>query len=266
MTTATCSTSLARWYARHGRHDLPWRATNDRWAVLVSEVMLAQTQVARVQAAWPGFMAAFPDIETAAAAGPGALIDAWGRLGYPRRARRLWEAAATVHERGWPDDYATLPGVGRYTAGALAAQADRRPGAIGVDVNIKRVVQRVTGSTLPAREAERAAIEIATGLDGRDRLLALMDLGATVCRPCDPDCAACPLRPRCATRGELAGERPRRQAPYRGSMRERRGAVLARLRAERSVPARELDASALASLVDDGLACVARGRVTLPRR
>ena len=230
--------------------------------------MLAQTQVARVLTVWPQFIAEFPDVETAALAGPGALIAAWGRLGYPRRARRLWEAAAHVHEHGWPDDYAALPGVGRYTAGALAAQADERADAIGVDVNIRRVVQRVCGHVLPARAAEDAAVEIARGIEGRDRLLALMDLGAMVCRPRAPLCDECPLRTRCATRGELAGEQSRRQPPYRGSMRERRGTVLARLRdtPHPGVRANELDADALASLVADGLACVARGRVTLPRR
>jgi A/G-specific adenine glycosylase len=257
---------LARWYAEHGRHDLAWRATRDRWAVLVSEVMLAQTQVPRVLAAWPEFMATFPDVATAADAGPGALIAAWGRLGYPRRARRLWEAAVVVREHGWPDDYTTLPGVGRYTAGALAAQADERADAIGVDVNITRVVQRLAGRTLSTRDSEAAAVAAAPGIAGRDRLLALMDLGATVCRPRDPDCGACPLRRGCATRGALDGEQGRRQAPYRGSMRERRGTVLARLRSEpRGVPARDLDAAALESLTSDGLACVARGRVTLPR-
>ncbi len=235
--------------------------------MLVSEVMLAQTQVTRVVAVWPQFIATFPDVATAAGAGPGALIAAWGRLGYPRRARRLWEAAAHVHAHGWPDDYMTLPGVGRYTAGALAAQADDDAEAIGVDVNIKRVVQRVNGRTLSSAEAERAAVAAAPGLVGRDRLLALMDLGATVCRPRDPQCDACPLQPGCVTRGELAGEQPRRQAPYRGSMRERRGLVLERLRATPvGVRAGELDADALASLVADGLACVARGRVTLPQR
>jgi A/G-specific adenine glycosylase len=82
--------ALADWYAQHGRHELPWRASRDRWAVLVSEVMLHQTQVARVLATWPSFMAQFPDVETTAAAGPAAVIAAWGRLGYPRRARWLW--------------------------------------------------------------------------------------------------------------------------------------------------------------------------------
>src|SRR5579885_3139210 len=105
--------SLARWYATNGRHALPWRATRDRWAELVAEVMLQQTQVARVEPVWHGFMQQFPDVHTAAAAGPGALIAAWGRLGYPRRARRLWEAAVYVVERGWPDDLTLLPGVGR---------------------------------------------------------------------------------------------------------------------------------------------------------
>ena len=90
----------------HGRHDLPWRQTRDRWAVLVSEVMLQQTQVPRVLDAWPAFIARFPTAAAMAAAGPGAVIAAWGRLGYPRRARRLWEAATIIATDGWPDDLA----------------------------------------------------------------------------------------------------------------------------------------------------------------
>ena len=104
---------IARWYARHGRHDLPWRATRDRWAVLVSEVMLHQTQVGRVAGVWPGFMARFPTPQAMAAAAPGDVIAAWGTLGYPRRARRLWDAAVLVAAAGWPDDLADLAGVGR---------------------------------------------------------------------------------------------------------------------------------------------------------
>jgi A/G-specific adenine glycosylase len=92
--------ALADWYARHGRHELPWRASRDRWPVLVSEVMLHQTQVARVLAMWPAFMTRFPDVETAAAAGPAAVIAAWDRLGYPRRARWLWQSAVHVTEHG----------------------------------------------------------------------------------------------------------------------------------------------------------------------
>ena len=105
-------TELARWYREHGRHELPWRASRDRWTVLVSEVMLHQTQVPRVAAVFDAFMAEFPTPEAMAAAGPGPVI-AWGRLGYPRRARRLWEAAVRITAEGWPDDLAELPGVGR---------------------------------------------------------------------------------------------------------------------------------------------------------
>src|SRR5262249_3383429 len=134
-TRRTVSRALASWYARAGRHELPWRATRDRWAVLVSEVMLHQTQVPRVLTAWPAVMAQFPDVATTAAAGPAAVIAAWDRLGYPRRARWLWECAAAVNANGWPDDLATLPGVGRYTAAAIAAQVDDAD-EIGIEVNI----------------------------------------------------------------------------------------------------------------------------------
>jgi len=250
--------ALAAWYDAHGRHELPWRATRDPWAVLVSEVMLQQTQVARVLVAWPAFIGRFPTAAVMAAAPLGAVIAAWDRLGYPRRARRLWEAATVVARDGWPDDLTTLPGVGRYTAAAIHAQASDRD-APAVEVNIKRVVQRVEGRVLGDRAAEAASVRIGRGLHGRDRLLALMDLGATVCTARDPACAGCPLRRRCATRGPLAGEIRTRQAAFAGSFRQRRGLVMARLRGEVRVAVADLDAEALASLVADGLAVVARG-------
>jgi A/G-specific adenine glycosylase len=258
----TRARSLAAWYRAHGRHDLPWRATRDRWAVVVSEVMLQQTQVARVREAWPAFVARFPDPAAAAAAGPGALIAAWGRLGYPVRARRLWEAAVVVAREGWPDRLDDLPGVGAYTAAAVAAQVDDAD-EIGIEVNVRRVCERTAGRALSDREAGTQARRVAGRLRGRDRLLALMDLGATVCTARDPACGGCPVARRCATRGVLAGETRRRQAPFPGSFRERRGQVLARLR---SGPARAvtLDADALASLVRDGLAEVSRGAARLP--
>lgn len=257
--------ALAYWYAHHGRHDLPWRRTRDRWAVLVAEVMLAQTQVPRVERVWSGFVARFPTPSDAARAGPGALITAWGRLGYPRRARRLWESAVVIDRSGWPDDLRTLPGVGRYTAGAVRAECDNDPHAIGVDVNVRRVCERVTGTRLTDRDAEHAAARIARPLTGRDRLLSLMDLGALVCSARAPRCGDCPLRRRCATRGTLPPV-PRRAAPYAGSFRERRGRVLARLRAGVPVPAGELDHEALASLVVDGLATVVGAQASLPSR
>jgi A/G-specific adenine glycosylase len=248
-------TEITVWFARNGRHDLPWRRTRDRWAVLVSEVMLHQTQVPRVEAAWPGFFARFPSPDAMAAAGPGAVIEAWGTLGYPRRARRLWEAAAEIAAHGWPDDLTRLPGIGRYTARAVAAQADDAD-LPAVEGNSRRVGERAAGRALSDREAEAVLREVGEPLRGRDRLLALMDVGALVCRPREPRCDECPLHLRCATRGALAGERRSRQPRYEGSFRQRRGSVLARLRAGDPVHASSLDADALSSLVDDGLAVV----------
>ncbi|MCA1843545.1 MAG: A/G-specific adenine glycosylase [Actinobacteria bacterium] len=228
---------IARWYTAHGRHDLPWRATRDRWAVLVSEVMLQQTQVTRVAATWDGFMARFPTPESTAAAGPGEVIAAWGTLGYPRRARRLWEAATLIAGSGWPDDLTDLPGVGRYTADAIDAQVDGRD-APAIETNIRRVVERRSGRPLSPSEAATASRAAGHPLTGRDRLLALMDIGALLCRPSDPRCPECPLEPGCATASAAdptafaapLGRRPR-QPSYEGSFRQRRGQVLARLRA-----------------------------------
>ncbi len=185
-------------------------------------------------------MARFPTPAATTAAGPAAVIRAWGRLGYPRRARRLYDAAVVIARDGWPDDLRTLPGVGRYTAAAILAQADDRD-VPAVDVNIRRVVQRVDGRVLTDRDAEAAMVRIGAPLRGRDRLLALMDVGALLCRPRDPRCAQCPLRPRCATRGPLEGEVRTRQAPFIGSFRERRGQVMAALRTG-PVPVAALDA------------------------
>ena len=257
------SPTLARWYARHGRHDLPWRATRDRWAVLVAEMMLQQTQAARVAQAWGPFLERFPDVHAAAAAGPGALIAAWDRLGYPRRARWLWEIAVIVAEHGWPDDLTTLPGIGRYTAGAILAEADEAD-TVALDTNIRRVVERVNGRLLSPAAADTAMRALGGRLPGRDRLLALMDLGATVCTARAPACERCPLQARCATRGVLEGERRSRQGRFAGSFRQRRGIVLAALRAA-PTPVAQLDADALASLVEDGLAEIRGALATLPR-
>jgi A/G-specific adenine glycosylase len=254
--------TLASWYEQYGRHELPWRLTRDRWAILVSEVMLHQTQVPRVAAVFDEFLARFPTAEVMADAGPAAVIEAWGRLGYPRRARRLYDAAVTLRDHGWPEDLTTLPGVGRYTAAAVVAQADDAD-VPAVEVNVRRVAERCSGARLSERAAEAATVRIGRPLRGRDRLLALMDVGALLCRPREPRCGECPLRRRCATRAPLADETRHRQPPFAGSFRQRRGVVMARLRGG-GAPARELDADALASLVDDGLAVVVRGRARLP--
>jgi A/G-specific adenine glycosylase len=260
---ATTRPPLAAWYAAHGRHHLPWRADRDRWPVLVSEVMLQQTQVGRVLAAWPAFIGRFPTPDAMAVVPVGEVITAWDRLGYPRRAVRLRAAAGVVATDGWPDDLATLPGVGRYTAGAIRAQADDAD-VPAVEVNVRRVVQRVDGVLLGQRAAEAASVRIGRGMTGRDRLLALMDLGATVCTARDPGCGRCPLRRRCRTRGPLAGEVRVRQTAFEGSFRQRRGRVMARLRFEPRVPTSELDDVVLASLVADGLARVDGTSACLP--
>jgi len=254
--------TLATWYEDHGRHALPWRLTRDRWAILVSEVMLHQTQVPRVAAVYGAFLARFPTPTAMADAGPAAVIEAWDRLGYPRRARRLYDSAVVVRDHGWPDDLTTLPGIGRYTAAAILAQADDVD-VPAIEVNIRRVAERVSGARLSERAAEETTVRVGRPLRGRDRLLALMDVGALLCRPREPRCRDCPLRRRCATRGPRPDETRHRQAPFAGSFRQRRGEVMARLRTG-SAPVRELDADALASLVDDGLAVVVRGRARLP--
>jgi A/G-specific adenine glycosylase len=270
--TRPAAGGLAGWYARHGRHDLPWRATRGRWAVLVSEVMLQQTQVGRVVAVWPGFMARYPTPEAMATAPPGEVIAAWGTLGYPRRARRLWEAAGQIAAAGWPDDLAVLPGVGRYTADAVAAQVDGRD-VPAIETNIRRVMERRAGRVLSPAEAAVASREAGHPLTGRDRLLALMDIGAVLCRPRTPRCPECPLEPGCdtavlvATGGPAAvdsalGRRPRQPA-YEGSFRQRRGRVLAQLRAGPR-PSADLDADALAALVEDGLAALDGPLARLP--
>lgn len=264
MTASTAiEVGLGGWYRVHGRHELPWRGDRDRWRVLVSEVALQQTPVARVGKVWTGLVRALPDPLTVAALGPAAAIRAWGTLGYPRRARRLWEAARIISTEGWPSDLTALPGVGAYTAAAVRAQADGWD-AIVPDVNIRRVVERVAGTALDARAASDLAVVIGAPLAGRDRLLALMDLGASVCTRRAPTCATCPLYAGCASQGARDGEGPRRQAAYVGSFRERRGHVLARLRAESNVRTDELDPAALASLSSDGLAVVHGAHASLP--
>jgi len=254
--------TLAAWYAAYGRHDLAWRATRDRWAVLVSEVMLQQTQAPRVAVVWSDFMTRFPTPEAMADAAAGEVIAAWGTLGFPRRAKRLWDAAAVIARDGWPADLASLPGVGAYTAGAIAAQVDDVDAPV-VEVNIHRVVERVHGRGLGAVAAGRLALDLGEPLRGRDRFLALMDVGATVCTKRAPRCDACPLFDTCETRGVLPGERITTQPRYEGSFRQRRGRVLAALRRGPQTVT-DLDADALASLTTDGLAVVAGTTARLP--
>ena len=270
------------WYATAAR-DLPWRRTRDPWAILVSEVMLQQTPVARVLPVYEAWLARWPTPESLAAEPSGEAVRMWGRLGYPRRALRLHEAARAIAERGaFPDDLdglLALPGVGAYTARAVAsfAYGQRHP---VVDTNVRRVVARaVSGSAEAGPPSTARDLAACAPLVPEERAdvfaAALMELGALVCTARTPACDACPLAATCAWR--LAGRPPyagprRPGQAWHGTDRQARGALLATLRdADAPVPEEDLRwpdeaqrRRALDGLVADGLAVRAPGGFTLP--
>ncbi len=234
--------ALLAWYGRHGR-DLPWRRTRDPYAILVSEVMLQQTQVERVIPYYQRWLERWPTVEALAGASPAVVIRAWQGLGYNRRAVNLHRAARSVAEHGWPEDLTELPGVGRYTADAVARFALGRP-VLPKDTNVRRVLQR-------------------SGLQlGPEAAQALMDLGATVCLARVPRCGVCPLAAACPSRGQRF-EPLRRQSRFEGSFRQRRARTL-RLVAAGPQPLEELDGEVVASLARDALVLVSEGSVSLP--
>src|SRR5438045_5817137 len=193
------------WYRENGRV-LPWRRTRDPYAVLVSEVMLQQTQVDRVVPRYVAWLERWPTVEALAAAPVADAIREWQGLGYNRRALNLHRAATRVAAGGWPDDLTELPGVGRYTADAVARFAFERD-VLPVDVNVRRVTER-TGHSFTAAAAQ-----------------ALMDLGATVCLARIPRCGDCPLARDCPSRGRRY-EPLRKQERFEGSFRQRRASTL----------------------------------------
>ena len=230
---------LLAWFSQNAR-DLPWRRTKDPYAILVSEVMSQQTQVERVVPRWRRWLERWPMIEALAAAEAGDVIREWQGLGYNRRALALHSAAQQVTAHGWPEDLTELPGVGRYTADAVACFALGRP-VLPVDVNVRRVSERTGHSFSPAAAQ------------------ALMDLGKAVCLARIPRCAACPLADRCPSRGRRF-EPLRRQGPFEGSFRQRRAQALRAV-----VDGREADdVEAIAALARDGLLDVRNGHVSLP--
>lgn len=235
----TWTAGLAPWYASRGRHDLPWRQTQDPWAVLVSEVMLQQTQVTRVIPYWLEFMARWPDPAAFAAAPAPDVLRAWQGLGYPRRAVALRDAAALVGAQGWPRDEAglrSLPGIGRYTARALLTLSLDAPSPPPLDVNIARVAARAGAGAEPRDVPDSALEQLITeakprSLDRRRYTFALFDAGALHCRA-RPLCDGCPLRRGCAWRrtphaGTASGGTHRPSVPYASSMRRLRGVLLA---------------------------------------
>src|SRR6476659_3610423 len=233
---------LSSWFRQNGR-DLPWRRTRDPYAILVSEVMLQQTQVERVVPRYLEWLARWPTASALAASSPADVIRAWQGLGYNRRGLNLHRAARQIAAEGWPDDLTELPGVGPYTAAAVGNFAFGRS-ELPVDTNVRRVQER-TGHAFTAASAQ-----------------AVMDLGATVCLARIPRCGACPLAGECPSRGRRY-EPLRKQGPFEGSFRERRARTL-RLVADTARPLAELDAQAVDSLRRDGLVEVAGGSVALP--
>jgi A/G-specific adenine glycosylase len=200
--------SLLAWYDAHAR-DLPWRASRDPYRVWLSEIMLQQTRVAAVIEHYHEFLRRFPNVKTLAAAREARVLAAWSGLGYYRRARMLHAAAKIIvreHGGKFPatePGLRTLPGIGRYTAAAIASIAFGEPVAV-VDGNVERVLQRISGERLSGEELWVGAKNLLDPKRPGDFNQAMMELGATVCTPRSPACLTCPVIELCATRGELA--------------------------------------------------------------
>ncbi|WP_419946445.1 A/G-specific adenine glycosylase [Candidatus Poriferisodalis sp.] len=239
--------ALLDWWASE-RRDLPWRRTRDPWLVLVSEIMLQQTQVDRVLPYFAAFAERWPTPEHFAQAELSRVLAAWQGLGYPRRARNLWRSAAIITERHGGrvpadlNDLLALPGVGHYTARAVQVFAFGIDTAV-LDTNVGRILARWTGRRLARAEAQRIADDLVPAGESWAWNQAMMDLGAQVCSKRDPSCGQCPAQPWCAWAGEVLGSEPSgqpdpaersagvssRQAPFEGSDRQARGRLLAAL-------------------------------------
>jgi A/G-specific adenine glycosylase len=210
---------LLTWFDEHKR-DLPWRQDRDPYRVWLSEIMLQQTRVAAVTNHYEKFLRRFPSVEKLASAREASVLAAWSGLGYYRRARMLHAAAKKIvkqHGGKFPasaEDLRVLPGIGRYTAAAIASIAFDQPLAV-VDGNVERVLQRVQGKNLAGEELWRTAGELLSHQRPGDFNQAMMELGATVCLPRQPQCLLCPVSYLCATRGEL-------QRPTKGTRQTKR--------------------------------------------
>jgi A/G-specific adenine glycosylase len=243
--------ALLDWYAASGR-DLPWRRTRDPYAVLVSEVMLQQTQVARVVPRYEAWLERWPTARALAGAPLADVLREWVGLGYNRRAVRLWEACRIVASSGWPDDLRALPGVGPYTADAVQAFAHGRE-VVPVDTNVRRVFARLGRS-------------IATPPTPAELGHALMDLGATICTARAPRCGECPVAAWCDGPEPAAPRRAGARVRFEDTDRYARGRVVAALAAGEPLPALDDDRleRALAGLERDGLVVRDGGTARLP--
>ena len=256
--------ALIAWYLEHGR-DLPWRHTRDPYRILVSEVMLQQTQADRVVPKYHAFLATFPTLAVLADAPASEVIRAWAGLGYNRRALNLQRACREVMERfrgQMPSDVVdllSLPGVGPYTAGAIACFAFEQDVGF-VDVNIRRVLHRmVHGPEIPepaatARDLDVLATSSVPAGRGWEWNQALMELGATVCRARSTDCERCPVTTWCAAHGQMAGAfaraatvKRRPAVPFEQTSRYFRGRIIDLLR---DAPADGLTAYEMAQAID----------------
>jgi A/G-specific adenine glycosylase len=246
---------LLAWYGQNTR-DFPWRETRDPYAILVSEVMLQQTQVSRVLPRYLAWLERWPTAASLAAEPVAEVIRAWDGLGYNRRAVNLHRSAVTVTERGgFPRDVAELqrlPGIGPYTASAVACFAFGAQIA-APDTNARRVLGRAFGDPGMAPPPGRAY----------EWNQALFDLGREVCIARRPRCGICPLAEACPSWGTTYAPL-RKQPAFEGSFRQRRSRLLKRLAAEGSLPTSDLDREALDALLSDGLAAVSGELATLP--
>lgn len=285
--------ALLAWAAGR-RDDLPWRHTRDPWGVLVSELMLQQTQVARVAPRWHRFLQRFPSVEACAAASVGDVVEEWAGLGYNRRAVNLHRCATEVvtrHDGAIPDELdalLALPGLGPYTARAVLAFAFERDVAV-VDTNVGRVIARQRGLRCTPKVAQSRADELVPIGEGWSWNQAMLDLGALVCTKRTPRCESCPVAATCAWSlggrtdpdpavGSAGVGRP--QDRFEGSFRQGRARLLDALRLGSPVPPERFVAAcgwldrvdgdgnaqrAAASLVRDGLAVAgADGALSLP--
>ncbi len=266
---------------------MPWRATRDPWAILVSEVMLQQTQAERVIPKWLSFMERWPTVQACSAASLGDVLRVWQGLGYPRRARNLHETATILssQEGVFPDTLPgllALPGVGAYTARAILAFAFERDAAV-VDTNVARVLARMSGMRLTSSDVQRLADELVPSGHGWVWNQLMLDLGATVCTARSPGCSRCPVAGGCAWRsggslqsdpavGSAGVSGP--QARFEGSDRQARGRLLRRLAAgpvERSAAQAILAMSdvrraerIVVGLLQDRLITARAGQLALP--
>ena len=233
---AEAVSAILAWYDGQGRR-LPFRGTTDPYAILVSEVMAQQTQIHRVGPKWLAFLATFPSFEMLAAATPADVLRSWAGLGYNRRALNLWRCAREVVEKHGgrlPSDLAALtalPGIGPYTARAVAAIAFAAP--VGpVDTNVRRVIGRATGA--PTADVQLIADAIVPPERPADWTHAVMDVGATFCRTSGPRCGECPAKPWCRYAAEPREQarpiRPGGQVPFHRTSRWLRGRILERAR------------------------------------